>query len=408
VITLLQARNFRCLRHLDLPLAGFQVLVGANASGKSTLFDALCFLSDLVSTGSVADAVARRTSTFDDLVWGRKRADFDLAIETGVPDGTGALDGDCEVGFDRVRYELRVAHEPVSDLLVVAHERVWVLGRAGAPSIAGGEIFPGYLVGGRCVIQRRHQEVEYYAEAAAPGAEPLHRWKLGAGESALAALRAVDGMPVCHWLRELLARGVRRLALDAGTLRRAAPPGLGRDLLADGGNLPGAVEALRLSAPELHRAWIDHLRTALPDLAEIRVVERSDDRHRYLVLRHDSGLEVPSWTVSEGTLRLLALTLPAYQEAPPRVLLVEEPENGIHPSALETMAHSLRSMYDSQVIVATHSPVILGLVEPHEVLCFTRPVDGETTVVAGDRLPALRDWTADQNLGSLLVGGVLG
>ena len=43
MIRRLQALNYRCLRYVDVPLDRFRVLVGPNASGKSTLFDALDF-----------------------------------------------------------------------------------------------------------------------------------------------------------------------------------------------------------------------------------------------------------------------------------------------------------------------------------------------------------------------------
>jgi len=50
----------------------------------------------------------------------------------------------------------------------------------------------------------------------------------------------------------------------------------------------------------------------LPDLKGIKTVERAEDKHRYMILSYDGGLEAPSWLVSDGTLRLLALTLLAY------------------------------------------------------------------------------------------------
>jgi len=45
------------------------------------------------------------------------------------------------------------------------------------------------------------------------------------------------------------------------------------------------------------------------DLEAIRIVECQDDRRAYLALRYKTGVEAPSWTASDGTLRLLALTL---------------------------------------------------------------------------------------------------
>lgn len=67
-------------------------------------------------------------------------------------------------------------------------------------------------------------------------------------------------------------------------------------------------------SPGRFRDWVAHLQTALPDLESVRVVERKDDRHRYLMLRYRGGLEIPSWMASDGTLRLLTLTLLAYLE----------------------------------------------------------------------------------------------
>jgi predicted ATPase len=127
-----------------------------------------------------------------------------------------------------------------------------------------------------------------------------------------------------------------------------------------------------------------------------------------LILHYRNGLEVPSWVASDGTLRLLALTLPAYLQGFTGVYLVEEPENGIHPRAIETLFQSLSSVYDAQILLATHSPVILGLVEPEQVLCFAKTPDGATDIVSGNNHPALRNWQRETNLSVLFAAGVLG
>jgi hypothetical protein len=76
--------------------------------------------------------------------------------------------------------------------------------------------------------------------------------------------------------------------------------------------------------------------------------------------------------VSDGTLRLLALTILANLRSATGIYLVEEPENGIHPTAVETVYQSLSSVYDGQVLVATHSPVMLAISSPEQLLCFAR------------------------------------
>lgn len=70
MIRRIQALNYRCLRYADVTLDRFHVLVGPNASGKSTLLDVVAFLGDVVSEGLV-EAVEKRTRNFQDLVWKR-------------------------------------------------------------------------------------------------------------------------------------------------------------------------------------------------------------------------------------------------------------------------------------------------------------------------------------------------
>lgn len=140
----------------------------------------------------------------------------------------------------------------------------------------------------------------------------------------------------------------------------------------------------------------------------IRTIERPEDRHRYLKVQYKNGLEIPSWSVSDGTLRLFALTLPAYLPDLKGIYLIEEPENGIHPRAVETMFQSLSSVYGAQVLLATHSPVILSLAEPSQVLCFAKTPEGATDICLGSEHPALREWRGEENLGVLFAGGVLG
>jgi predicted ATPase len=111
---------------------------------------------------------------------------------------------------------------------------------------------------------------------------------------------------------------------------------------------------------------------------------------------------------SDGTLRLLALTLPAYLTELKGAYLIEEPENGIHPKAVETMYDSLSHVYDAQVLLATHSPVILGIAEPQEVLCFAKTNEGATDIVRGDEHPDLQNWRGEVDLGTLFASGVLG
>ena len=151
-----------------------------------------------------------------------------------------------------------------------------------------------------------------------------------------------------------------------------------------------------------------HIREVLPDVDRISVTKRPEDGHRYLVLHYRNGLEAPSWFVSDGTLRFLALTLLAYLPNSTGPYLIEEPENGIHPRAIEIVLQALSSVYDSQVLLATHSPSVIRLVPIEQMLCLARSSANGTDVVSGSAHPRLQDSSGVVDLGLLLASGVLG
>jgi predicted ATPase len=116
---------------------------------------------------------------------------------------------------------------------------------------------------------------------------------------------------------------------------------------------------------------------------------------------------VPSSGLSDGTLRILTLTLLPYLAKQPAILVTEEPENGLHP-AIEAVLQSLSSMYDSQVWVSSHSPVVLASAKLDQLLCARLASAGGVEMVAGSDHPRLREWRGGIDLGSLFAAGVLG
>ena len=93
-------------------------------------------------------------------------------------------------------------------------------------------------------------------------------------------------------------------------------------------------------------------------------------------------------------LRFLALTLLAYLPNAGEVYLLEEPENGVHPLALDAVYDSIASVHASQVLVATQSAALLKLAEPDEVLCFATTTTAPRTSFAGMTIPIFMTGTA--------------
>lgn len=421
VFTLIEVHHYRCLRYVRQPLGAFRVLVGPNASGKTTFLDVVGFLGRLVSDG-LEDALGERSRNFRDLLWRHEGDRFELAVEARLPEAIRQKLGRPE--HDVIRYEVALAINPESnEIEIVAESGLLKTTNGNGVEVQPRLHFPELVQRPETIISGRsgkHAQLafkkspggndNYYSdvyESSGKGWVPAFR--LGPRKSTLANLPEDETrFPASTWFKGLLSDGVRHYVLNSRLMRNPSPPHLQRELRPDGSNLPWVVAELERRTPERHRAWVEHLRTALLDLANVTTVEREEDRHRYLVLEYDGGLRVPSWMASDGTLRLLALTVPAYIPDFSGVFLIEEPENGIHPRAVETMFQSLSSVYDAQILMATHSPVILSVTDARDVLCFARNQEGATDIVSGDQHPYLRDWQGETNLGTLFASGVLG
>lgn len=425
MIARIEVLGYRCLRYVSQDLNRFHVLVGPNASGKSAFLDALTLMSDVVFYG-LHEALATRSETedFRDLVWMRNGNRFEIAVEVSVP--PERREKLKNGGYTGARYELAVGSNEEAQEPTILAETFWLTGeRRSASNGADGlresqrTMFPQPPTPPETILVRKpprswRKTVNKVAESGndyfsseTSGWNNLFR--LGPHKSALANLPEDDTkFPIATWFKELLMVGVQQLTLNSERMRRPSPPRAPKTILPDGSTLPLVVETLATKYNKRFEDWLRHVKTALPDLKTIRSVERSDDRHRYLVLEYENGLKVPSWLASDGTLRLLALTLLAYLPDSEGVFLIEEAENGIHPRAVETVFQSLSSVYGAQVLLATHSPVILSIAEPSQVLCFAKTTEGATDIVRGSEHPRLKEWKHEIDMGTLLASGVLG
>lgn len=421
MIKLVEALHYRCLNYISQELGPFQILVGPNASGKSTFLDVISFLGRMVSDG-VDAAVKYHTENFEDIVFGRSGRTFELAIEARIPDERRKLL--TKVHYDTIRYEVRIGLDQ-NDVVSIMDERALLKIGTRKQNVARTlfpmELHPPQTIlqgkvnksgkGGRTVLSKNWEGNDnFYSEVLE---ESGRGWfpsiRLGPKKSALGNLPEDETkFPVSTWLKQFLTQGVQVFMLNSLLIRKASPPGQIRGFKPDGSNLPWVIADLKKKSPDQFSAWIKHIRTALPDIEDIQVIVREDDKHAYLIILYRGGLKVPSWMASDGTLRLLALTLPAYLQDFRGVYLIEEPENGIHPGAAETVYQSLSSVYDAQILLATHSPIILSQAKAEDVLCFKKTEQGSTDIVSGNEHPQLKDWKGQPNLSVLFASGVLG
>ena len=432
-ITRVEAFDYRCLRRVSQPLRPFQVLVGPNGSGKSTFVDALAFVCDLQQTsvegavyGDHRVGVPMRAPDARHLTWMREGERFGLVVEARIPDPL--REGIEDERLDTCRYECVIDTKGPPVLVI---ESFWLRAEGviddgdGQDSCVDGWLpkegdLPespeaiGTVRTARTTMTRLMSVVPTGSStrrnACAPSddvAPALARGFAQGGKRALLPVYAPEsGYSSVAWFSDLIAP-LQRISLSGEALRRPSPPSTVAGIGPDGGNLANLIHNFKKEDAERFGLWIRHVREALPEIGDVRTHERPEDHHRYLVVHYRNGLKVPSWIVSEGTLRLLALTSLAYAPLPPGPCVVEEPENGIHPTALETVIQSLSSAYGRQILLATHSPLIATLADPQDVLCFGHSDETGTTAVCGHEHPRLENWQGHADLGTLLASGVL-
>ncbi len=424
MIRRIEARNFRSLVYIDQKLDSFHVLVGPNASGKTTFMDVIGFIADIVRLG-IDGAISNRTSNYTDLTFSSRGGNIELAIEVELPSKVTKLYN--HGAFSIIRYEIGIGLNESTKEHSIKEERAILLPNTNIEKNNQDykrTLFPEYLKKDTPIINKSYQQQTYklvlrkksggndnfYPESNKETGKGgfMPSFKLGEKRSALGNLPADDSkFPAAMWLRDFLLDGVQSFILDSQKIKYASPPGQSKKFKPDGSNLPWVINDLAKDEQQFNK-WIKHIKTALPDIQNIETIEREDDKHRYLKIIYQNNIKIPSWLVSDGTLRLLALTLPAYLPNFTGVYLIEEPENGIHPKAVETIYQSLSSVYNAQIMLASHSPIVLSLVRKNQVLCFAKTIEGITDIVNGDEHPALMDWKGETNLSVLYASGVLG
>jgi len=415
MITRIEALNYRCLRSVQQDVPPFAILIGPNASGKSTFLDVVWLIRDMLVLGA-EEAVSARGRSVEELTWLGKSDYFEVAIEAKLPDALTSKDS--QGAWTHARYEIRIGIDPTSHEITVQGETLWLrpLNRASHPQQVA--LFPEDKPAIKTLMTGGHAPSGWRKvvnKVASSGNDYFRsetgKWNtqfgLGPRKLALANLPEDETkFPRAIWAKKFLMGSVQELTLNSLAMRTPSPALVGSQTYRpDGSNLPQVVDAL---AQDRFQRWLEHVQTVLYDVQSITVKTQEADRARYLVLQYSSGVEVPSWLVSDGTLRFLALTLLAYLPNATGTYLIEEPENGIHPRAVEAVYQSLSSAYNAQVLVATHSPILLSLPEPKEILCFGRTESGATDIVLGSHHPRLRDWRGEENLGVLYAAGVLG
>lgn len=444
MLTRLEVQGFKNLLDVRVDFGPFTCIAGANGIGKSNVFDAIDFLAHLASDTLMEAAQQIRGSSDSrsgdprDLFWDGYRDHervINLAVEMIVPATVeDDLGSPAKATTTFLRYEVSLGYlrpdvgEASIGRLALLSESLIHINRGDAANHLRfkhnakkfrNAVVLGQRRGGPFLSTDQHESglvINVHGDGGSSG-KPQPRAAARAGRTVLSTISTNDHPTVLAARREM--QSWRRLALEPSALR--TPDGFSdpRSLNADGRHLAATLFRVAQDgvssgiAPDPDAVYA-RVAGRLADLGDLGVesltVETDQVREVLtLFLQERSGLRLPARALSEGTLRFLALCVLLEDPTVTGLVCMEEPENGIHPSNLEAILELVRDLAVDpsetpdannpfrQVVVNTHSPIVVQLCDPEDILVAdsrlqTAP-DGSTTR-ALTLLPMTGTWRA--------------
>lgn len=455
MLTKLKVSGFKNLLDAEIHFGPFTCIAGANGVGKSNVFDAIHFLKLLTSKELIEAAQSirdehGRSGSIRGLFFrsGKEQVDT-MRLEAEMITPRTAEDhlrqkAKASGTFLRYTLELRYRGEDSAyGPLEIIREELNYITKGGAPSHL---LFRHSVKNWRSGVHlanrttgypylrteeiegKRYVKIQQEGTGGRPQArlaEPLPRTVLSSLSAAESPTTVVARNEMASW---------RLLQLEPSALRRSDqlrdPP----EVAADGAHMPAALYRMTQNNTN-DRVWdgdavrqriANRMAQLVNDLREVRV-ERDDKRELLTVLaRLRDGTEHPARSLSDGTLRFLALAIIEQSTKPGGLFCFEEPENGMHPERVRAMLELLQDIAVDpsepdgsdnplrQVIVNTHSPLIVGevdddclvIAEPHEVNGESYHLGGRVATV---RFAALaRTWRTEKAGAGVCSRGTLG
>lgn len=352
----IEIENYRVFKHAKLEnLPQLVTLVGANGTGKSTLFDVFTFLKDALAHNA-GKAVARRGGMRELM---SRNQTGPIRIEIKFRESGGRL----------ATYELAIAED--TGRIVVEREILkFRRGQRGKPWH-----FINFSQGQGTAITNEQQygeegALEQRAEYALDEPDVL----------AIKGLGQFKDFRVVAEFRSLIENW-QISDFHIAEARPSAEEGYAEHLSTRGDNLAQVAQYLYTYHGDRFRQVLNAMKRRVPGVKEVEAKPTEDGR---LVLRfQDGSFKDPfiSRFVSDGTIKMFAYLVLLHDPKPFPLLAVEEPENQLYPELLPELAEEFRdyARRGGQVFISTHSPDFLNALKLDEIYCL-RKEDGFTTI----------------------------
>lgn len=370
-----------------LPLSALNVLIGPNGSGKSNLVEAL---SVLRAVPRDLPLPIRQGGGVKDWLWRDEGAGSEAArIEIVLSEGQLATVGSRTMA---VRYRLIFGAEGGS--FTVLDERV----EHEAPD--SGKAKPYFYFGyenGRPMLNAKR------------GSRELQRADIDPTQSILSQRRDPEEYPELTRLADLLGRILIYRSWQFGpdaAVRGGCRADVRTDTLSESfDNLPARLLVL-MGSPTLKRRLLELLDELAPGFNDLNVVPEGGSLQLYLT---EGRRSVPAHRLSDGTLRYLCLLAILLDAGSAPLVVIEEPELGLHPDVLPTLRDLMvEASQRTQLIVTTHSTQLVDAMTDHaDSVLVCEKKDGPSVITRLTQAEVDR-WREHGSLGALWMSGQLG
>ncbi len=352
----IRLKNFRAFRDVHMRnIPGFCVLIGANGTGKSTLFSVFSFLRDAIST-NVTAALGRLGGSRGFQEVRSRGCDGPIEIELKIRADLGRPKASL------ITYSLTINEDrgrPVVEREVLKYRR----GSIGQPW--------HFIDFERGIGEAVTNEMDSVADET-----ELRREKQNLKSPDILAIKGLaqfERFPAAVALGTL----IENWHLSDFHISRARPEqetGYAEHLSREGENLSLVIEYLQKQQPKVFAEILKKLAHRIPGIT--RVESKVTEEGRVLLKFQDGSFEDPFLAryVSDGTIKMLAYLVLLLDPKPHPLLCVEEPENQLYPALLSELAEEFRSYATrgGQVFVSTHSPDFLNAVEVDEAFWLVK------------------------------------
>lgn len=385
MITYLKITGFKSFHNFEMDFTPLTIVAGTNASGKSNLFDALMLLSTLAETDNIKKAFKDQRGEFLELFTQYGESNYanemqfevEMLVNKNISDAWG---NKSILKYTRLRYELKIkryTNESGMEDIEVSHENLvnlkhqednWV---KIIPSAYREFWRPKVVTGKRGIpyINTTTENGIVTVEVPQDGKTGNKRRfpLINASRTVLSSFDTTDFPHVLAAKEEM--KSWKFLQLNPEDLRKPTDKANGDDFISQSGkNLAAALN--RISIKNIHSlAEISRkLQSFVPNFIDVNVVDDKENKQFIIKLTDKDGKGYTSRVLSEGTLRILALCILEQDDQHTGLLCFEEPENGIHPYRIASMAELLKNLSNDftddemplrQVIVNTHSPILV-------------------------------------------------